>query len=207
MGLWMDSLHAPTVASGPTSRPSANGSKVPLTLGQLMDEKDRLEAELSALGSVLDSHGVNMNTSLTTFDGFPRADLDVAQIRTTRARIIELKNDYKDLMKKIETGLHEYYAAGAAVATASIPSSLQTTSARVSTTGTSSNGASASTPALEAPFAKVNSVVVASPADTAGLRAGDRITRFGSVDWMNHEKLSRVAQVVSQNEGRPILVK
>lgn len=28
-------------------------------------------------------HGVNMNTSLTTFDGFPRADIDVAQSTLT----------------------------------------------------------------------------------------------------------------------------
>lgn len=28
---------------------------------------------------VLLQHGVNMNTSLTTFDGYPRDDIDVAQ--------------------------------------------------------------------------------------------------------------------------------
>lgn len=65
-----------------------------------MAEKDRVEAELTALSSVLESvrraalreascqncvadwkiqHGVNMSTSLTTFDGFPRDDLDIAQ--------------------------------------------------------------------------------------------------------------------------------
>jgi 26S proteasome non-ATPase regulatory subunit 9 len=44
-----------------------------------MAEKDRVEAELKALGQVLDSHGVHMNTGLTTFDGFPRSDIDVPQ--------------------------------------------------------------------------------------------------------------------------------
>ena len=48
-----------------------------------------------------------MNTGLTTFDGFPRADIDVAQIRTTRARIVRLKNDYKDVMAKLEVAVHE----------------------------------------------------------------------------------------------------
>ena len=38
-----------------------------------------MEEELKALSSVLDSHGVDMNTSLLTADGFPRSDLDVAQ--------------------------------------------------------------------------------------------------------------------------------
>lgn len=46
-----------------------------------------------------------------------------------------------------------------------------------------------------------------SPADTAGMKAGDKVTRFGYVDWTNHERLSRVAQVVQQNENHAIIVK
>ena len=51
------------------------------------------------------------------------------------------------------------------------------------------------------PFAKVNSVVQGSPADQAGLKAGDSIKTFGSVNWINHEKLSKVAEAVQRNEG------
>lgn len=57
MGLPMEDIHTPTVPSGPTTeyRP-ANGAKHDrLSLLDLMAEKDRVEAELSALGSVLDS--------------------------------------------------------------------------------------------------------------------------------------------------------
>ena len=54
MGLRMPDLHAPTVGSGPTSQATANGTGE-LTLQQLMAKKENLEAELSALGSVLDS--------------------------------------------------------------------------------------------------------------------------------------------------------
>lgn len=50
-------------------------------------------------------------------------------------------------------------------------------------------------------FAKVNTVELRSPAQSAGLRAGDRIEKFGDADWLNNEKLSRVAQIVQQNEG------
>merc|ERR1712144_201369 len=78
--LRMENLHAPTVPSGPTSGPVANGTQSSgLTLAQLQAKKDNLEAEIRALGGVLDSHGVDMNTRLLTPDGFPRADLDVAQ--------------------------------------------------------------------------------------------------------------------------------
>ncbi|KAJ4292493.1 GTP-binding nuclear protein gsp1/Ran [Kalmusia sp. IMI 367209] len=213
MGLHMDDLHAPTVASGPTSAGYSNGiPKDQLSLQELIAEKDRVEAELKTLGQVLDSHGVTMATTLTTFDGFPRADVDVAQstttvdvdesvlmsltVRTTRARIIRLKNDYKELMSRIEKGLHEHHARlqEQAQSNAALPSRA-------------SGAGSAAPAALEAPFAKVNSVVAGSPAEIAGLQVGDSITKFGWVDWTNHDKLARLTQVVSQNEGLPIIVK
>jgi len=55
--------------------------------------------------------------------------------------------------------------------------------------------------ALEVPFAKVNSVVADSPADTAGLKAGDEIRNFGYVNKNNHDSLKKVAECVQGNEG------
>ena len=132
-----------------------------------------------------------MNTSLLTFDGFPRADIDVAQIRTTRARIIRLKNDHKAVMSELEVAVQEQFAAGKAEEAASsngIPPRAGTTPS------------SPAAPVVEPIFAKVNSVVPNSPADQAGLRMGDKVTRFGWVNWTNHERLSKVALVVQQNE-------
>jgi 26S proteasome non-ATPase regulatory subunit 9 len=56
-------------------------------------------------------------------------------------------------------------------------------------------------PALDVPFAKVNSVVPGSPAESAGLRAGDEIRNFGYVNRSNNEGLRRVADCVQGNEG------
>jgi 26S proteasome non-ATPase regulatory subunit 9 len=54
--LMMDSMHAPTIPSGPTSRGSANGIKTAgKTLQELQVQKDNLEEELKALSGVLDS--------------------------------------------------------------------------------------------------------------------------------------------------------
>jgi 26S proteasome regulatory subunit N4 len=144
----------------------------------------------------ISQHGVNMNTSLLTFDGFPRADIDVAQIRTTRARIIRLKNDYKDVMKKVEVAVEEQFAAGKPL------DSAQSSQASRSAPAVDAmvNGGSASS-AIEPPFAKVNSVAENSPAEDAGLRAGDKVTKFGTANWTNHERLGKVAQVVQQNEN------
>lgn len=135
-----------------------------------------------------------MNTSLTTFDGFPRADIDVAQIRTTRARIVRLKNDHKALMARLEVVVQERFAAGKAME-GSTEVLEQTREAQRSTDGASPSSA------VEPPFAKVNTVAPDSPADQAGLKPGDKVVRFGYVNWTNHERLGKVAQVVQQNEN------
>ena len=55
--LRMENLHAPTVPSGPTSGPA--GTNVIQTSGlsfaQLQAKKDNIEAEIKALGGVLES--------------------------------------------------------------------------------------------------------------------------------------------------------
>lgn len=97
-------------------------------------------------------------------------------------------------MSKIERGLHEHHASYQA----SNPPTASTSSRQgaVRTGDTATDHGLAGTP-----FAKVNSVVPGSPADHAGLKAGDRIRKFGDVDWLNHEKLSKVAETVQRNQG------
>ncbi|KAI1756527.1 hypothetical protein F4782DRAFT_269465 [Xylaria castorea] len=196
--LRMDNIHAPTVPSGPSSRPLANGNVKQLSFAELQQKKDNMEAELKALGGILDSHGVNMETSLLTRDGFPRADIDVAQIRTTRSRIIYLKNDYKDLMNAIEKHLHEHFASLQDIGDAA---SNPTSTNQATMMGDSIPET------LEAPFAKVNSVVANSPAEAAGLKAGDEIRNFGYVNRSNHDGLKKVGECVQGNEGQRVLVK
>ncbi|KAH7364147.1 26S proteasome non-ATPase-like protein regulatory subunit 9 [Rhexocercosporidium sp. MPI-PUGE-AT-0058] len=199
--LRMENLHAPTIPSGPTSGPATNGTQTNgLTLAQLQAKKDNLEAEIRALGGVLDSHGVDMNTRLLTPDGFPRADLDVAQIRTTRSRIIYLKNDHKALMTVIEKHIHDHFARLA-------ENGPEDELVAHRTSSTAEFSSSSELQVLSPPFAKVNSVVAASPAESAGLKAGDQIRVFGYVNNTNHDELKRVAECVQGNEGQEVLVK
>lgn len=130
-----------------------------------------------------------MQTPLCTFDGYPRDDIDVAQIRIARSRIIHLRNDYKDLMNRIERGLHAHHAIIAASLAADPPPSII------------SSSSAAAAQSIEAPFARVNTVAPGSPAADAGLRPGDYIKRFGSANILNHERLTKVAEVVEQSEN------
>ncbi|EFQ97300.1 26S proteasome non-ATPase regulatory subunit 9 [Nannizzia gypsea CBS 118893] len=205
MGIPMDDIHTPTVPAGPVSgagSASANLSKAGLT--QLFDEKEKLEAELKILSDVLGSHGVDMNTSLLTDDGFPRADLDIAQIRTTRARIIRLRNDYKAVMLKVEEGLAAYFSSTKDKDT-NISATPSTGPPAIPQDVEGASAAQADT--FDMPFAKVNSVADGSPASKAGLKTGDKVCNFGNITWANHENLTKIAAVVTNNVELPILVK
>lgn len=201
--LRMNNLHAPTVPSGPTTARAANGNSTHLSFAELQRTKDNVEAELRALSGVLDSHGVDMHTSLLTPDGFPRADIDVAQIRTARARIIHLRNDYKDLMARIEKHIHEHFAS-LAEGVVDAPAS-----------SSAAGDAPRPEPALRdyvpeqlaEPFAKINTVAPGSPAASAGLQPGDLIRNFGYVDAANHDQLKKVAECVQASAGQGVLVK
>ncbi|TGO46749.1 hypothetical protein BOTNAR_0567g00030 [Botryotinia narcissicola] len=194
----MENLHAPTIPSGPTSGPgAANGMQTNgLTFAQLQAKKDNIEAEIKALSG----HAVDMNTRLLTPDGFPRADLDVAQIRTTKSQIIYLKNDHKALMSVIEKHIHEHFARLAETPNTEEPAVDEVQASRIVP--------SFDEPApLDVPFAKVKSVAAGSPADEAGLKAGDTIRNFGYVNHANNDGLKRVGECVQGNEGREVMVK
>ena len=94
-------------------------------------------------------------------------------------------------MSKIELGLHDHHAAYQA-------SNLASTSMSSYRNGEDNVGSHG---IPEAPFARVNSVVTGSPADQAGLKAGDRIRKFENVNFMNHERLSKIAEAVQRNRG------
>lgn len=98
-------------------------------------------------------------------------------------------------MSVIEKHIHEHFARLAEEGSTEEP------------TPNGTNGASQTLPTrsvpqpLGPPFARVNSVVVGSPADAAGLKAGDEIRNFGYVNITNHENLRRVGDCVQGNEG------
>lgn len=53
----MNNVHAPTIPSGPTTAPAQDGQSIQRTMAELQQKKANMEAELRALGGVLDSVG------------------------------------------------------------------------------------------------------------------------------------------------------
>ncbi|KAK7204841.1 putative 26S proteasome non-ATPase regulatory subunit 9 [Myxozyma melibiosi] len=191
-------IHDPSVARVRFPQTSLASSSSSSRLEELMRQRRALEDELDSLIQVLESHHVDMSTPLLTSDGFPRDDIDVAQVRITRTRVIRLRNDLKRLMLQMEEVLHEHHASiREAMSSGGLASGML-----LNRGGGVGNGAGAEVDGVA--FAVVNSVEDRSPAHEAGLLRGDKIVKFGDVNAENHQHLSRLSTVVQQNQGRPI---
>ena len=118
----------------------------------------------------------------------PVAYLHRSLVRTTRARVVRLRNDYKALMNTIEKFLHEHFASSDDTDNDAVPSSAPVLP-------------DSQPEVLDEPFAKVNMVAGGSPAESAGLKPGDEIRNFGYVNKSNHDNLRKVAECVQGNEG------
>ncbi|EGI60645.1 PREDICTED: 26S proteasome non-ATPase regulatory subunit 9 [Acromyrmex echinatior] len=157
---------------------------------QLMKEKDKIESDLRALKEILDSNHIGMDEPLVDSEGYPRQDINVYQVRHTRHKIIWLTNDHKDLMRKIEEGLHRIHAlAGTSLAEP-----------------ISDISDDQETEALE-PFLRVNLVSPGSPAETAGIQVEDLILEFGSVRCRNFKSLTDIGKLVESSRYKTINVK
>ena len=159
-------------------------------LKELMRKKDEIEKEIKMWYDVLSGQGnVGMNEPLTDREGYPRNDIDLVQVRTARHKIICLQNDHKAIMKQIENGLVEYHAQ-----------------AHSMDTSENASVESAQPAPRLAPFAAVDLISRTSPAETAGLKIGDVVLKFGSVTKQNFTGLNAIAEVVKHSVKKPINV-
>lgn len=154
----------------------------------LIQERSNIENQISQWKEILDGNKTDMKESLVDSDGYPRADIDVYQVRLARNKISMLMNDHKALTKKIEVGLHEIHAQNRD----QVEVLEQVSSSRLD-------------PLV--PFARLDHVTKSSPADIAGLQEGDLIVRFGSVDHSNFKSLQDIGYVVKNSVGQKISVK
>lgn len=113
---------------------------------QLIARKESIERTIAAKGEILRDNNSTMQSPLVDAEGFPRADIDIYAVRGARVRIIELRNDLKQVTDDISVALQVIYDpaknAEPAVNGASTPDDLK-------------------------PFARVDGVAPGSPATEA----------------------------------------
>eukprot|EP01134_Creolimax_fragrantissima_P003134 CFRG3134T1 len=174
----------------------------------LLKKKDEAEEELKDLYEALRSHGVGMSESLVDSEGFPRADLEIHQIRILRNTIAHKTTDNKQLTSCLEKAIHELHAEAS-------QSSHRTNRTEALTTTTTS--ASILVPASQPeeavadisslkPFLNVSSVIESSPAWSAGIEKGDGILMLGSANAENFQGLQDIADLVNDCENRNVHV-
>lgn len=145
---------------------------------QLMNEKDRIEAQIDHQLSILRMNDSTMQTPLVDSEGFPRADIDIVSVRTVnfpsfahifkcmpsnlslcatlfdqaRVRVIELRNDLKAIMDQIALALQGVYPPEPEGNSTAADAALGNPSSRVDD---------------QTPFAMVNGVAPGGPAAQA----------------------------------------
>jgi len=155
---------------------------------KLIEQKKDIEEEMNVYMDVLTTQGVDLRTPLIDNEGYPRADIDVAAVRTARARLIHLRNDLNHITNEIALALENVLAKR--------DSPKPSTSEPMDVDH-----------ADDAPFALVDGVAPSSPAAEAGLRCNDRIVQFDTLNRVNHDRLQAMPGVLSKNEGHAISVK
>lgn len=153
---------------------------------KLMDERKSLESDLATFLDVLKSQGVDEREALVDAEGYPRGDVDVHQIRIARNKIVCLRNDLKEVMKKIEDGLHDLHGQSRD-GLGEEPSEVKV--------------------ALPRPFAKIDVVTPTSPAQDAGVRVGDKVAAFGEIDADNFSELRQIGELVNSKKGQTVTLK
>ncbi|KAJ4491443.1 hypothetical protein C8J55DRAFT_420778 [Lentinula edodes] len=158
----------------------------------LMNQKKNIESEIESHISILKANQSTMQTPLVDPDGFPRADIDIYAVRGARVRIIELRNDLKDITAAIGKALEAVYDRSQSESVDKREMSEESSSSKESKA-----------------FAKVDGVAPGSPAADAGLCREDLIVKFGRlVDTsFSSGSLTPIAELVGASENQSIGIK
>ncbi|CAL8344511.1 unnamed protein product [Lota lota] len=159
----------------------------------LIKKKDDIEEQIKAYYDVLEDQGVGIEGPLVDAEGFPRSDVNLYQIRTARHNISCLQNDHKAIMVDIEEALHKLHA-------------LDKSKHEQDESQQAQAEAMEQDVPLPSPFARVDGVTHGSPACRAGIRVGDEVIEFGSVNTENFQNLQNIVSVVQHSEGKPLRV-
>ncbi|KAH9098574.1 hypothetical protein Ae201684P_017786 [Aphanomyces euteiches] len=191
---------------------------------QLDKERAAIEAEIELIVEELNSgpNPIGLKGPLVDAEGFPRADIDVYNVRHKRHRFACLQTDLKWKMKEIEevmdiwreespttTSTPETYDSFSKVITVLVVAAFTAPSSQVAEPTSNFHAPvklDKSSEIKSSPFAKVESVQDGSPSFEAGLLVGDQIITFGSANADNHRELSAIREIVMRHINATIEV-
>eukprot|EP01055_Gregarina_sp_Pseudo9_P002906 Gregarina_sp_Pseudo_9__2905@NODE_3122_length_747_cov_11_398305_g2847_i0_p1_GENE_NODE_3122_length_747_cov_11_398305_g2847_i0NODE_3122_length_747_cov_11_398305_g2847_i0_p1_ORF_typecomplete_len202_score42_80Nas2_N/PF18265_1/1_3e24GRASP55_65/PF04495_14/6_4e06PDZ_6/PF17820_1/0_00037PDZ_2/PF13180_6/0_002_NODE_3122_length_747_cov_11_398305_g2847_i044649 len=126
-------------------------------MAALMKERARMEQRAQELTAYLTGPGMpGLKGGLDDAEGYPRADIDVIGIVNSRHELACLNTDYSNLMKEIETELHNIHAQSKVYVERPDTETLE-------------------------PFGRITSVSKNSPGDLGGFQVEDLILKFDTL--------------------------
>lgn len=167
-------------------------------LAMLSAKREILEIEADAIQSELTSLKVSRgggNSDLVDSEGFPRADIDIFNVKLKRKRLNEINTDYKAIMKEIEEAVKLSYQ------TVAPPVTAPCSAASITVTAMDLD--------LLQPIAKLDQILAGSPAAAAGFKENDLLLKFGSVTLLSApdgNAMPLVATAVGGSINKPIVV-
>ncbi|ODV90773.1 hypothetical protein CANCADRAFT_2499 [Tortispora caseinolytica NRRL Y-17796] len=165
----------------------------------------RIEYEtlLDRLSDQLTAQGVSFDTPVLTEDGFPRADINVAEIRHIRTQIIRTRNDINGITSKIGALLLEHFDE-IRTRKSDKDDNLKSIDVVKHKEEPGNRGDEKTEDLI--PFAIIDAIEDKGPAEKAKLRVGDKILAFGPVKTGRRNIREAVIDISKQDEI-PIIVR
>ena len=173
---------------------------------KLNDQRSAMEKEMGSIVEILESmNGApGLLEPLVDYEGFPRADVDIFEVRKLRNRHACLQTDHCKLMKELEQklfSLHSDYNERGCVDKEEAPKSSKVEQPDVLMEVIEEKKQES------IPFVWVHDVASGSPAQQDGFKIGDAIVSFGQADHtFGDQALNKVVDTVKQNLNNPVTV-
>eukprot|EP00898_Chlorokybus_atmophyticus_P007800 jgi/Chlat1/8020/Chrsp7S07781 len=173
---------------------------------RMMVERDGLETEIAVIAERLNAPGgPGEHGPLVDNEGFPRADIDVFQVRKDRNRLAALHTDHKELTARIEKLMYDVMSKTANSSFRPTPSAAPV---RATPLPAAQQSIPLPTPSITAaaplprPFAVIDEVAEGSPAAEGGIQVGDQLARFGLVDAASSSGQAMLGLVANELQSR-----
>lgn len=157
----------------------------------LHERRDIMETEAIAILKKLNEAGVGVKGDLVDSQGSPRVEIDTHDISSLRSRLSDLEKEIEDVNAQMRSGLATVIARNEDADTNAHNSVNADITERGDKGALETSGGN--------PFAYILEVAAGSPADEAGLRAGDEIALFGSIDVTNNYALTALDDEISRD--------